>query len=129
MDRLFEESYVRTPTGWAPAGERGCNLAMDVYMTDEDLVLIAAGPGMPPEDVDITLAGDTLTLKGEIKAPLENVNYVIQERPFGKFQRTLRLNIPVQAEKAEASFERGILTLTVPKQEKVKPRTIEVKTK
>jgi len=129
MDRLFEESFVRTPTGWAPAGERGCNLAMDVYMTDEELVVTAAVPGMTPDDVEITIEGDTLTLKGEIKPPLDNVNYIIQERPYGRFQRTLRLNIPVQAEKAEATFERGLLTLTVPKQEEIKPRTIEVKTK
>jgi HSP20 family protein len=129
MDRLFEESFVRTPSRWSPAAEGGCELAMDVYTTDEELVITAGVPGMAPEDVDITIEGDTLTIKGEIKAPLDNVNYVIQERPYGKFQRTLRLNIPVQADKAEATFDRGILTLVVPKQEEIKPRAIQIKAK
>jgi HSP20 family protein len=129
MDRLFEESFVRTPSRWSPTGEGRCDLAMDVYTTDEELVIIAAVPGLAPEDLDITIEGDTLTIKGEIKPPIDNVSYVIQERPYGPFERKLRLNIPVQADKAEASFDRGILTLIVPKQEELKPRTIQVKAK
>jgi len=85
-------------------------------------------PGVTPEDVEITIEGDTLTLRGEMKGPIENVNYVIRERPCGKFQRSLRLNIPVQADKAEATFDKGILTLTIPKHEEVKPKQIKVKT-
>ena len=81
-------------------------------------------PGVKPEKVEITLEGDTLTIKGERPAPMENVDYVLQERAFGKFQRTLNINIPVDANKAEAKFENGLLTLTVPKAEAVKPKTI-----
>jgi len=128
MDRLFEESYVRPGTRWV-GGTQECPIPMDVYMTDEDLVVNALVPGLDPEEVDIIIEGDTLTIKGEITGPLDNVNYVIQERPCGRFERTLRLNIPVQADKAEATFEKGVLTLTIPKQEEIKPRQIKVKTK
>ena len=129
MDRLFEDSFVRTGARWVSSGEARCELPLDVYTTDEELVITAAVPGMDPEDVEITIEGDTLTIKGELKGPLDNVDYLIQERPYGKFSRTLRLNIPVQADKAEATFEKGILTLVLPKQEEIKPKTIEVKVK
>jgi len=129
MDRLFEDSFVRTGPRWVSAGEARCELPLDVYATDEELVIIAAVPGMNPSDVEITIEGDSLTIRGEIPAPMENVDYIAQERPYGKFQRNLRLNIPVQADKAEASFDKGVLTLTIPKQEEIKPRTIKVTTK
>ncbi|MCL5801559.1 MAG: Hsp20/alpha crystallin family protein, partial [Gammaproteobacteria bacterium] len=106
MDRLFEDSFVRTGTRWAPGTEVGCDLPIDVYTTDEEIVIIASVPGMSPGDVEITLEADTLTIKGEIPGPLENVDYIAQERSCGKFQRTLRLSIPVQADKAEATFDR-----------------------
>jgi HSP20 family protein len=129
MDRLFEDSFVHSAPTWRAAGEGRCELAMDVYTTDEELVIMAAVPGIAPDQVEITIEGDTLTIKGEVPGPMDNVNYVIQERPYGKFQRTLRLNIPVQADKAEASFDKGVLTLVIPKQEALKPRTIKVTTK
>ena len=126
MNRLFEDSFVRTGPRWAAPGESRCELAIDAYATDEEIVITAAVPGMAPEDVEITIEGETLTIQGEIKAPMDNVNYMIQERPYGKFQRTLRLNIPVQSDKAEATFDKGVLTLVLPKQEEIKPRTISV---
>jgi len=129
MDRLFEESYVRPGSRWTPTEEGYCQLALDAYATDEELVIVAAVPGMDPENVEITIEGDTLTIRGEMGTPLENVDYILQERPCGKFQRTLHLNIPVQADKAEATFERGVLTLVIPKQEEVKPRTIQIQAK
>ena len=129
MDRLFEDSFVRTGPRWVASGEKGCDLPVDAYATDEELVVTASVPGMDPSDVEITIEGDTLTVKGELKAPLDNVSYILQERACGKFQRTLRLNVPVQADKAEASFEKGVLTLVIPKKEELKPKTIKVKTK
>lgn len=129
MDRLFEDSFVRTGPRWVSSGEPRCELPIDVYATDEELVIMAAVPGVNPNDVEITIEGDSLTIRGEIPAPVENVDYIAQERPYGKFQRNLRLNIPVQADKAEATFEKGVLTLTIPKQEEIKPRTIKVTTK
>ena len=128
MDRLFEESFVRAGPRWR-ASESVCTLPIDAYVTDEDLVITAAVPGLKPEDVEITIEGDTLTIKGEFKGPLNNVNYLIQERAYGTFTRTLRLNLPVQADKAEATFENGVLTLVIPKQEEIKPRTIQITSK
>jgi len=130
MDRLFEDSFVRPGPRWmVPAGESRCGLPIDAYITDEELVITASVPGVKPEDVEITLEGDTLTIKGEINGPLDNVNYMVQERAYGKFQRTLRLNIPVQADKAEATFSQGVLTLVIPKQEEIKPKSIKVTSK
>jgi HSP20 family protein len=79
--------------------------------------------------VEITIEGDTLTIKGERPAPLENVNYVLQERAYGKFERTLNINVAVDADKAEAKFENGLLTLTIPKAAAVRPKTIQVVSK
>jgi HSP20 family protein len=113
---------------WAP-GVNTCQLPIDVYVTDEDVVITASVAGADPEKVDITIEGDTLTIKGEIAEPLGNVDYLLQERVYGTFNRTLRLNIPVQADKAEASFDKGVLTLTIPKQDEVRTRTIKVTSK
>ena len=129
MDRLFEDSFVRTGPQWAGSGERRCELPLDVYATEEELIITTSVPGIDPEGVEITIEGDTLTIKGDIQGPLENVDYLLQERAYGKFQRSLRLNIPVQADKAEATFDKGLLTLVVPKQEAIKPRTVKVKSK
>lgn len=130
MDRLFEDSLVNWGRfGMPEPAERVMRLPLDVYSTDNEIVILAPVPGVKPEDVEISLEGDTLTIKGEIKPPLENVNYVFQERAYGPFMRMLTLNVPVEAEKAEATFENGMLTLTIPKAESVKPKTIKVKTK
>ncbi len=126
MDRLFEDSFVRgvRPSG---AGERAYSLPVDAYGTENELVLMVSIPGVDPDDVQITIEGDTLTIRGEIKPPLENVSYLLQERRFGPFYRQLQINVPVQADKAEATFDKGVLTLTIPKAEEVKPRQIKVK--
>lgn len=129
MDRLFEESFVRSGTPWTGAPDSRLALPIDAYATDEDIVITAAIPGIDPSAVEITIEGDSLTIKGELKGPMENVNYLLQERPYGSFSRTLRLNVPVQADKAEATFDKGVLTLTIPKQEEIKPKTIRVTTK
>jgi len=130
MDRLFEESFVRPGARWSPGREEAtCPIPIDVYTTDEEVVVTAVVPGADPDQVDITIEGDTLSIRGEIPRPLDNVSYVIQERPCGRFQRSLRLNVPVEADKAEATFDKGVLTLTIPKQEEIRPKQIKVKAK
>lgn len=128
MDRLFEESFVRPRRRWE-AEEMRYNVPMDVYTTDEEVVITLAVPGVDPDSVDITVEGNTLNIRGEVEGPLENVDYVLQERPYGTFNRSLQLNVPVDANKAEASFDQGILTLQIPKQEEAKPRTIKIESK
>ena len=111
------------------AAERQYQLPLDVYTTSEEIVIAASLPGLAPDEVDISVDGDVLTIRGELRAPLENVDYVFQERPYGTFTRKLTLNVPVEADKAEAVFENGVLTLTLPKAEETKPKTIKVKRK
>ena len=130
MDRLFEESFVRPGGGrLAPAGMEVP--AVDVYQTDDAVVVKSAIPGIKPEDIDISITGDTLTIKGEtrVEEEVNEENYIRRERRYGSFYRSLALPLPVVTEKAEAEFENGVLTLTLPKAEEVKPKAIKIKAK
>jgi HSP20 family protein len=130
MDRLFEESVVRPRAGWlAPLGDG--TLTVDMYETDEEVVVKTATPGVKPEDIDVSISGDVLTIRGETKAEkkVEKANYIRQERRYGAFSRSLTLPSTVVADKATAEFENGVLILTLPKAEEVKPKTIQVKAK
>jgi HSP20 family protein len=130
MDRLFEESVVRPRAGWlAPLGAE--SLAVDMYETEDDVVVKTAVPGVKSEDIDVSITGDVLTIKGETKAEekVEKANYVRQERRHGAFARSLTLPSTVVADKAIAEFENGVLILTLPKAEEVKPKTIKVTAK
>ncbi len=126
MDRLFDETWGQPGYGWQ-RGERPDILPVDVYSTPNELVIQASVPGADPDKVEITIEGETLTLKGETKPLLENVEYHVQERRHGQFMRTLTLNVPVQADQAEAVFDQGVLTLTIPKAEEIRPKVIKVK--
>jgi HSP20 family protein len=130
MDQLFEESSIRPERRLGASSlERPFRLPLDVYTTPEEIVITASLPGLTPDEVDIVIEGDALTIRGELRPPLENVEYLFQERVDGAFSRTLTLNVPVEASKAEAVFENGVLTLTLPKAEETKPRIIKVKSK
>ncbi len=130
MDRLFAESFIQ-PRFISPLREGMGQLALDVLETENDIIVKAAVPGLKPEDIDVTVVGDTLTIKGETKEETkqEKDNYLLQERRYGAFQRSLTLPMGVQADKAQADFENGVLTLTLPKVEEVKPKQIKVGTK
>jgi HSP20 family protein len=132
MDRLFEDSFVGAQrNGGSGNGQHTpeLRLPIEAYATENEIVVRAAVPGLKPENVEITIEGDTLTLRGEFPRPLENVSYIFAERPWGRFSRTLQLNVPVQPDKAEATFENGLLTLALPKAEAVRPKTIQIKAK
>ncbi len=129
MDRLFEESWVRPRAGWLLPTEE--TLAIDMYETPDNVVVKTAVPGVKPEDIDITITGNSLTIVGEAKAEerVEEKNYIRRERRYGRFSRSISLPSGVQGEKAEATFEHGLLTLTIPKAEEAKPKVIKVKGK
>ena len=129
MDELLEESFVRPREGQVERPERRWRLPLDVYTTPEEIVIVASIPGLTPDEVGVTIDDDRLTIRGELRPPLENVDYLFQERTYGPFARTLTLNVPVESEQAEAVYENGVLTLTLPKAEESKPRSIEVKRK
>lgn len=125
MDRLLEESLAEKRV--SRRGE--ARLPIDVYTTAEEIVVTAAVPGVLPEEVEVILEGETLTIRSELPAPLENVEYIFQERPYGRFSRVLTLNVPVDVDNIEATFNNGLLTLTLPKAAPVQSKTIKVKTK
>lgn len=138
MDDLYvlrREMARRMGESWVPSRitqiiepeERALRLPLDAYATDEEVVITAAVPGLDPDQVDITLADDLLTISGVLRAPLENVRYLFQERPYGKFSRSVRINVGIDAERAEAKFEKGILMVILPKSERARPKVIEVK--
>ncbi|MBS3783364.1 MAG: Hsp20/alpha crystallin family protein [Anaerolineae bacterium] len=130
MDQLLKESYVRPGTEMLASRAAGA-LAVDMYETDEAVVVKTATPGVDPEDIDISITGDTLTIKGETKVDeeIEEENYLCRERRYGAFSRSLTIPVAVQADEAEAEFEDGVLTLMLPKAEQVKPKAIEIKAK
>ena len=129
MDRLFSESFVRPGMAFPSQGMEGP--AVDMYQTKDDVVVKAAVPGVKPEDIDIAVTGDMLTIKGELKEEekVEEGNYLRQELRYGQFMRELALPTQVNADKARAEFEHGVLTLRLPKAEEVKPKSIKVKAK
>ncbi len=130
MDRLFEDSFIGPRWGWlAPAS--AANLAINMYETKNEVVVKAALPGVKPEEVEVTITGNTLTISGESKEENEvkEKNYMRKERQFTSFTRSVALPTGLKADQADASFENGVLTLKVPKTEEAKPKTIQVKAK
>lgn len=104
-------------------------LPVDVYETDTTVV-VKAGPmvGLKPEDIDVSVVGDKLTIKGEIKpdSDVEEDKYLKRERKYGPFSRTVIIPRPVKADQASASFKDGILTITLPKIEEQHPKVINI---
>ena len=126
VNSLFQDSFVR-PRGFQPAAGAG-TFPLDVRETENDYVVHASLPGIKPDDVQITVHGDTLTIRGEIKGEEEKKGeqWHIRERRSGVYQRSLSLGTPVSSDRAEATFEHGVLTLTLPKAEEAKPRQIKI---
>ena len=127
MDRLFDDAFTRP---LSLSGVSGMP-AIDMYQTNDDVVVKASLPGLKAEDVDITVTGETLTLRGEFKQETEEKesSYHIREQRYGSFERSVLLPTDVKAEKAKADFENGILTITMPIAEEVKPKSIMIKAK
>ena len=128
IDRLFDSplnaltsNSQQFLSGWLPS--------IDLYEDRDHLVLRAEIPGMKKEDIDISLHGDVLTLSGERKEDeaFEKAETYRTERFLGKFQRSLTLPVSVDANKVQAAYKDGILTVTLPKAEEAKPKHIEVK--
>ena len=129
MDRLFEDSFVRGGWGLAPF-EAGA-LAVDMYETEDAVVVKSALPGVKPDDVDVSVVGNVVTIKGESKAEEEvkEEHYIRRDMHYGSFSRSVQLPVDVQADKAEAEFKDGVLVLTLPKAKEHKPKVITVKAK
>ena len=102
-----------------------------MYQTDDEIVVKASLPGFKADEVQINVTGDVLTLKGEVKHEEEknDRSWHIREQRWGSFQRSVALPTNVVSDKAKAEFENGILTITLPKAEEVRPRTITINAK
>ena len=112
--------------GHNDAGERISRLPVDAYATDEAFVLTAYLPGVKAEEVEITFEGEELTIRGQFQPLPENVSFLKRELFHGRFERRLSFNVPVNMDGIEAVYEQGVLTLSVPKAEAVKPKQIKV---
>jgi HSP20 family protein len=126
MNQLVEESFVRPNA--AARGGQGYVPAIDLSETQEGYLVEAALPGLKPEDLEITVENNMLTIKGHIQQEAEDKqrNYHRVERRFGSFQRTIGLPSKVKADAIQASLDNGVLRLELPKAEEVKPRKISV---
>jgi HSP20 family protein len=128
MDRLFDDAFTRPLSlrdgGWSSP-------AIDMFQTDDEIIVKAALPGIKADEVQINVTGEVLTLKGEMKQnqEMKEKSWHIREQRFGSFERSIALPTDVVADKAKADFENGILTITLPKAEEVKPKMITVKAK
>ena len=127
MDQLFNDAFTR------PVSMSGGSVipAIDLYQNNDAVIVKAALPGLKADDVQISVTADVLTLRGEFKQENEkkDTTYHIREQRFGSFERSIMLPSDVQTDKAKADFENGILTITLPKAESVKPKTITIKAK
>jgi len=129
MRQLLDDGWLG-PRDLLPAALASVLVPVDVLDTGPDLVVRAAMPGVKAEHLKITLSGNTLTLKGEVEAEseFEDATYLHRERRASAFTRSLTLPIAVEADHAQAVFRDGVLTLTLPKTEKVRPKIIKVTT-
>jgi HSP20 family protein len=131
MDRLFEDTFARSrnieeglaPGSWSPP--------VDIYETDENIILQAELPGIERKDITLEVKDDVLTLKGDRKFEKEvkQENYHRVERSYGSFQRSFTLPSNIKRDKVEAEFKDGILEVILPKVEEAKPRQIKVEVK
>ena len=128
MDRLWDDYFGSgrralrpLPAEFAPA--------VDVKETADQIVVKAEVPGMDAKDINISVTGDVLTIKGEKKSEREEKeeNYHLVERSYGSFSRSLAMPAAVDMDKIEAKYDKGVLTITCPKKEEVKPKAIEIK--
>jgi len=135
MERRFEDIFDRPflPAVWRriPTVEMGWAPAIEVFEKEDKFVVKAELPGMKEEDIDISVVGDTLTVKGERKAESEvkEEDYYCCERSYGNFSRSIAVPSNVDAKKIEANYEDGVLEVSLPKAPEVKPKKIAVSAK
>jgi len=122
LNRLFGRTYGQSTGAWMPA--------LDVYETKDRFVVTVELPGVEPGDVEVSVEDSALTIKGqrEFYRNIDEESFHRIERRYGAFQRSLGLPATADAERVEAKFDKGVLTVEVPKLEEAKPRKIEVKT-
>jgi HSP20 family protein len=128
MERLFDERMFRPI--WPLAGdvERQVVPALDLYTTPEAVIAKMALPGIKPEDVDITIGDDLVTISGSFKEEKQTTEagYLHKELSRGAFSRSFSIPMAIKTDEATAAFKEGVLTLTLPKSEAVKPKKVKI---
>ena len=126
VNRIFDSFLGRPPQSggveraWAPA--------VDMYETKDSLVVVAELPGVDEKDIHLSIIGDALTLRGERKGnhEVKQDSYYRGERWYGKFERSIPLPMPVQADKVTAKYRDGVVTITLPKVAEILPKEIKI---
>jgi len=129
MEKLWDRFFGERPLMKAFSGE--WSPSVDVSETEDKLVVSAELPGLEAKDVNVSISGDLLIIKGEKKKEKEekDEHHHYIERYAGSFQRSFRLPVAIQCDKVEASFKKGVLKITLPKSEEAKKKAIEIKVK
>ena len=127
MDRLFEDSFIRP--SMVPFDGRGAGFPADLKETPEAFLLKATLPGVKADQLDINATTESVTIRAETKEETEEKegHWLLRERRHGSFERNFMLPTQIDPNKVEATFEDGILTLTMPKSEAVRPKQIKVR--
>jgi HSP20 family protein len=140
VDRIFNDNFFNSPfrsvwgNGFNGGGSGGSRsgIALDVYETAREVVIIAAVPGLGPDDINVSVHENTVTLSGQLpnvaqSAEAKQATWYIHELPYGSFQRSLKLPVDIDPDGADATFENGILHLHLPKATQARPRQITVR--
>ena len=126
LNRVFDGFFGRS--GTMPGGDRVWAPAVDMYETKDDLVVTAELPGVNEKEVQLSITGDVLSLKGErtLSQDTKQESFHRGERWYGRFERHLSLPVSVQADKVKATYRDGVLMITLPKAEEIKPKSIKI---
>lgn len=137
LDQLANETLGDDPFRalWSQSDSNGSTVAqampLDVYATDEQVVILAAVPGMQPDDLDLTIHQNTVTLSGTVRNAMDadeakQATWYIHELGSGSYRRSVTVPFPVDADRAKATFAHGMLRVVLPKAETAKPRKISI---
>jgi HSP20 family protein len=136
MDKLMTETFGGTFRSVFPTAQNGQTrmpLPLDIYATNEEVVIIAAVPGIDPANIEVTVDKGTVTLTGSTpdvaqSTEAADATWFLHELPRGTFSRSITLPVEIDATTADATFEHGVLRLCLPKAEAAKPRKLEIRT-
>jgi HSP20 family protein len=124
MNRLFDNVFSRFDSTMPSVfNQMSAWPSVEVVETDKDIRIVAALPGMDEKDVEVSVSDDVLTIRGEKKAEIDDRERAFSERYYGRFERRIPLPFEVEDDRAEASFENGVLTVTLPKSPMAEAKT------
>src|SRR5258708_11333985 len=127
MEELFAQSFVRP--NWGIGGTAAMGISMDVFETEHGYQVKVLLPGVNPEDIELSVQQNTLTIKGQFQSavkPERQVNWLVQEIGAGTFERSITFPKPIDVDKIDTSYEQGVLSISVPLSEASRPKKISI---